>query len=110
MSLPFYLGQSVDEVLKIAKVTGRQRRKMEIVSKEGTFTLEYDEGVARDRDTVSLAFAAINTVTDALIDVGQDLTVRYFYDDCILTFQRTYDDEGGGALCYRVTGIEETDV
>jgi len=94
MALPFYLSQPVDEVLKIADATKRQRRKVEFTGKEGTFTVEDGKRPLSRVD----------------IDLAQDLTVRYFYDDCVLTFQRTYDDEGGGALCYRVTGIEETDV
>jgi hypothetical protein len=89
MALPFYLGQPVDDVLKVAAATKRKRRKVEFTGKEGTFTVEEGKRPIGRVD----------------IDLAQDLTVRYFYDDCTLTFQRTCDDDDGGALCYRVTEI-----
>jgi hypothetical protein len=92
MKTEFYVGQPIDDVLRIAIATRRRRRKVEFNGEEGTFTM--GEGQPPP--------------PGYKFDLRQDMIVKYFYDDYILTFERSHGPDGTGALCYRV--IEVSDV
>ena len=105
MRLPFYIGQPADDVLKVAKRTNRKRLAVEFTTHDGEmFRFDLDAKSARERRAKREAMEA--EVNGKRIDMARLPVVRYFYPDCVLTFERTRGPKDDGALCYRVTRIE----
>ena len=101
---PFYIGQSADDVLKVAKKTGRERLAVEFEHDSETFRFDLSAKSAPERKRQRAEMEA--TVGDKRVDLANIFKVRYFYLDCVLTFEKTRGPQGDGALCYRVTEIE----
>jgi len=102
---PFYVGQSSDDVRRVARKTNRKRLAVEFETHDGeTFRFDLDARTARERRAKKEAMEA--EVGDRKIALGRLPVVRYFYPDCALTFERNRGPSGKGALCYRVTEIE----
>lgn len=97
MKTPFYIGQTADEVIRVARKTRRARLAVECITEDGeTFYFDLDAKTARQRKA---KLAAMNAeVGDKRIDLDKLPVVRYFYDDCVLTFEKRGP--------YRVTKIE----
>ncbi len=105
MKTPFYIGQSVDEVLYIAKKTNRRRLAVEFEAEDGeTYRFDLDADTARKRRRLKAAMEA--ELRDKSIHYARIPKVRYVFPDCALTFEKTRGPKGDGALRYRVTGIE----
>ena len=105
MRLPFYVGQSVDDVLVVARRTNRRRLALKFTDHEGeTYRFDLDAKSAPERRARKEAMEA--EVGDKRVDLGKVPVVKYVYADCELTFERGRGPKGGGALCYRVTRIE----
>jgi hypothetical protein len=102
--LPFYIGQSADDVLGVAKKTGRERLAVEFEEGCETFHFDLSAKSAKERRAKKKALEA--EVVDKKIDLARIPKVRYFYADCVLTFEKTRGPTGEGALCYRLTRIE----
>jgi hypothetical protein len=103
MTLPFYIGQPVDDVLAVAKYTGRRRLAVEFTYEGDTYRFDLDAPSSRQRREKLAAMA--EELEGKEIDLGKVPVVKYIYADCALTFERERGPKGG-ALCYRVTGIE----
>ena len=101
---PFFVGQSADDVLKIAGKTGRERVAVEFEHDGETFRFDLSAKTARERKEKKAAMEA--EAGDRKINLTNISKVRYFYPDCVLTFEKTRGPSGKGALCYRVTEIE----
>lgn len=83
----FYVGQPVDHVLEVARRTGRRWVKPSHILNE--------EAVQREDGSLNP------------IAVAERGIVQYYYPDATLTFKRGRDPRGKGALCFRVTEIEQ---
>ena len=102
---PFYIGQPVDHVLKVAKRTNRKRLALEFTTGDGRafhFNLEASSGKERRRRKAEMEAK----LEGEEIDLGKIPSVTYFYPDCALTFERNRGVDGKGAMCYRVMRIE----
>jgi len=108
MKTPFYVGQSSDDVLKVARKTNRKRLAVEFEYDGETFHFDLSAETARERREKKEAMEA--EVGDRRIDLGKLPRVRYSYPDCTLTFEKARGPSGEGALCYRVTGIEKGNI
>jgi len=102
---PFYIGQSADDVRRVAKRTGRERLAIEF--EHGGETIRFDLGAKTARERREKKEAMEAEVGDRKISLGNIPKVRYFYPDCTLTFEKTRGPGDDGALCYRVTEIGE---
>lgn len=101
---PFYIGQSSDDVLRVAKVTGRNRLAVEFTTTEGeTYHFDLSAVTARERRQRKAAMKA--ELDDKRVKYDQIPKVRYWYADCVLTFEKGRGPKGEGARCYRVTEI-----
>lgn len=104
MKTPFYVGQSSDDVIRVAKATGRDRLAFEFTTDEGeTFRFDLRAITARERHKRRKAME--KEVGDRRIKYDQIPLVRYWYADCVLTFEKGRGPKGDGARCYRVTEI-----
>jgi len=83
MKHPFYIGQSHDDVMTVCKRTGRQRKSLRVMDKDGNLM---------ESERVNLA--------DNLIFVSE-------YPDVTLTFKRSRLPDAKSGLCYRVAEIRE---
>jgi hypothetical protein len=104
---PFHVGQSADDVIRVAKRTGRERLALEFEHEGETYYFDLSARTARERREKKEAMEA--KVGDRKINLGNIPKVRYFYADCVLTFERNRGLDGVGALCYRVTEIGEAE-
>lgn len=104
MKTPFYVGQSADCVLHVAKRTGRDRLALEFEHEGETFRFDLSAKTARQRREKKEEMEA--EVGDKRIDTSKIPRAKWFYSDCVLTFERNRGPDGEGALCYRVTEIE----
>lgn len=82
-SHPFYIGQSHDDVIFVARKTGRRRIKLEVLDNNGDPT------------------------TAEKIDLTADLIFRSTYPDVTLTFQRGRGEDSKVPRCYRITQINQ---
>ena len=109
MKLPFYISQSIDDVLKVAKRTNRRRLALEFTDHGGeTYYFNLDAFSARERREKREAMEA--ELEGKRVDLGRIPVVKYVYDDCELTFERGRGPKGDGALVYRITRIEAQDI
>lgn len=107
MKTPFFIGESSDDVVKVARKTYRKRLAVEFTTEEGeTFRFDLSAKTAKERRRKIKAMKV--EVRDKRIKLSRLPRVRYFYADCALTFERNRGPSGEGALCYRVTEIEAT--
>lgn len=104
MKTPFYVGQPAVDVLRAAKKTGRERLAVEF--ELGGETIRFDLGTKSAKERRAKRKAPEAEIGDKKIDPAGIFRVRYFYADCVLTFEKTRGPQGEGALCYRVTGIQ----
>lgn len=102
---PFYIGQSSDDVLRVAKVTGRNRLAVEFTTTEGE-TYHFDLSAVTARERRQRKAAMSTELNDRSIRFDQIAKARYWYADCMLTFEKGRGPKGEGALCYRVTEID----
>jgi hypothetical protein len=105
MKLPFYIGQSIDDVVEVARRTNRRRLALEFTDREGE-EYRFDLGAFSARERREKREAMEAEMEDKRIDLGNVPVVKYVYDDCELTFERGRGLKGDGALVYRITRIE----
>jgi hypothetical protein len=108
MKTPFYIGQSVDDVLEVAKRTNRKRLAVEFTMQDGRhfrFDLDATSGAERRRRKAEMEAK----LGGEEIKFAEIAVVKYFYPDCALTFEKNRGVKGDGARCYRVMEIERTD-
>ncbi|MGD8499540.1 MAG: hypothetical protein PVJ86_02770 [Phycisphaerales bacterium] len=105
---PFYIGQSLYDVLQVAKRTNRKRLALEFTTEDGRtfhFNLQASSGKERRRRKAEMEAK----LKGERLDLTKIPVVKYTYSDCILTFERNRGVDGGGNLCYRVMKIERTE-
>ena len=103
--LPFYIGESADDVLEVARRTNRKRLALEFTTEDGReFHFDLDASSGRERRWRRAELEA--KLEGELIDLQKIPSARWVYADCVLTFEKNRGVDGQGALCYRVMGIE----
>jgi hypothetical protein len=105
MTLPFYIGQPVDDVLAVAKYTGRRRLAVEFTYEGDTYRFDLDAPSSRQRRKKLAAMDA--ELESGQINLGKIPMVKYTYSDCVLTFER---ERGPFSGSYRIVWIESKEV
>jgi hypothetical protein len=103
--LPFYIGESADDVLEVARRTNRKRLALDFTTADGRefhFDLSAASGKERRRRRAEMEIK----LEGERIDLQKIPSAKWTYADCALTFEMSRGVDGQGALCYRVMGIE----
>lgn len=116
VKLPFHLGQSSDDVVRIQKKSGRACRKVIVHTIEGASDREYIYEIVPKRGTPKEIEREANRLN---LNAKRARKVIRYFDDCVLTF--TYGQMRdvvintetntprvveSGARCWRVSQIE----